>query len=286
MFRRRTSGSMLCPSCGQLVGVRDERCLNCGLANPGGWGLRRLVQAFGRDLGFVPIVAWACSALYLCTLVVDLDGIRMGGMAFLAPSIESLFLFGASGAVPVFRLGRWWTVLSAAWLHGGLLHIAFNLMWIRDLGPAAVHLYGGPRTILIYTISGACGFVASSLAGAFLFFLPSFLRGGAVLTLGASAPVFGLLGALIAYGRRGGSSALGDWAKRWAVIIFIFGFVFPGVDNWAHLGGLAGGYLAARWVDPVRPERPGHTLAALLALALTAASILASIADGLRFFPR
>ncbi len=285
MFRRRTSGSVLCPSCGQLVGVRDERCLNCGLANPGGWGLRSLVQAFGRELGFVPIVAWACAALYLCTLVVDIDGIRMGGMAFLAPSIESLFLFGASGAVPVFRFGRWWTVLSAAWLHGGLLHIAFNLMWIRDLGPATVHLYGGARAILIYAISGVCGFVASSLAGTFLFFLPSFVR-GAGFTLGASASVFGLLGALIVYGRRSGSSALGDWAKRWAVIIFIFGFVFPGVDNWAHLGGLAGGYLTARGLDPVHPARPGHTLAALLALALSAASILASIADGLRFFPR
>ena len=134
MFRRQTSGSVLCPSCGQLVGVRDEKCLNCGRANPGLWGFSGLLKLLGRDLGFVRIVLWSCGLLYVCTLVVDPGSIRTSGLAFLSPGIESLFLFGASGAVPVFRFGRWWTVLSAAWLHGGLLHIAFNMMWVRDLG--------------------------------------------------------------------------------------------------------------------------------------------------------
>jgi rhomboid protease GluP len=264
------------------VGVRDEKCLNCGRTNPGLWGFSGLLKLLGRDLRFVPIVLWSCGLLYVCTLVVDPGSIRTGGLAFLSPGLESLFLFGASGAVPVIGYGRWWTLLSAAWLHGGLLHIAFNMMWVRDLGAATTHLYGGSRTVIIYTISAIVGFSASTLAGA-IPFLPGFLR-GAGFTVGASAPVFGLLGALIYYGRRSGSSLIGDQAKRWALILFVFGFVFPGIDNWAHLGGLAGGFFTARWLDPLRPERLDHLLAALGCLGLSLASVLVSVVDGLRFF--
>ena len=78
-----------------------------------------------------------------------------------------------SGAVPVFQLGRWWTVLSAGWLHGSLLHIAFNLMWVRQLAPVTAEIYGPGRTILIYMISSVVGFSLSSLGR-------TVLRGNAV----------------------------------------------------------------------------------------------------------
>jgi rhomboid protease GluP len=274
---RQTGGSVLCPSCGSLVGVKDEKCFICGRRNPGLWGFTALLRGLGTDLGFVPLVLWGCGALYIATLAADPEGIRMGGLlALLSPSAESLLRFGASGAYPVFRRGRWWTVLSAAWLHGGLLHIAFNMMWVRDLAPAIANLYGPARTVIIYTVSSATGFLASSLAGRYLFFMPSFLR-GAGLTIGASAPIFGLLGALLYYGRRGGSALISQQAKSWALTGLAFGFFMPGIDNWAHLGGLAGGYLTARWLDPLLPERGDHTTLALICLVLTAASILASI---------
>ena len=64
----------------------------------------------------------------------------------------------------------------------------------------------------------------------------------------------------------------------------MFGFVFPGIDNWAHLGGLAGGFATARWLDPLKPERIDHVLAALGCLGLSLASVLVSVVDGLRFF--
>jgi rhomboid protease GluP len=274
---RQTQGSVLCPSCGSLVGVRDERCLLCGRRNPGLWGFSALLRSWGVDLGFVPLVLWACGALFIATLVADPEGIRMQGLfGMLSPSVESLLRFGASGAFPVFARGRWWTVLSAAWLHGGILHIVFNMMWVRDLAPAVAHLYGPARTVIIYTVSAITGFLSSSLAGRFLFFLPAFLR-GAGLTIGASAPIFGLLGALLYYGRRGGSAQIGQQARSWALAGLAFGFLMPGIDNWAHLGGLAGGYVAARWLDPLLPERGDHTALALLCLVLTAASVLASI---------
>ena len=60
----------------------------------------------------------------------------------------------------MFGYGRWWTVLSASWLHGGALHILFNMLWVRQLGPATAEIYGPGRMIIIYTIAGAVGFHA------------------------------------------------------------------------------------------------------------------------------
>ena len=222
---------------------------------------------------------WSCIILYLLTLAFDVQGVSTGGFNFLAPSGRSLFVFGASGVIPVFRAGRWWTFLTAGWLHAGVLHILFNMMWIRQLAPATSETYGPSRMVIIYTFAGVTGFAASTLSGAFIPFL-----GGAGFTVGASAPIFGLLGALVFYGRRTGSSIVGDQAKSWAVALFIFGFIFRGVDNWAHLGGFAGGYAAAKFLDPLQPERLDHLVAALACLALTAIAIMFSIVNALGSF--
>jgi rhomboid protease GluP len=280
MFRQRT-GSVVCASCGSLVGVNDDTCYSCGRRNPGLWGFGPVLRRFGNDMGFVSLVIYGCGVLYTATLLVSLllgENI-LGGSVFsiLGPGSRSLFLFGASGALPVFVYNRWWTILSAGWLHGGALHILFNIMWIRQLGPAVADMYGAARMIIIYTIAGAAGFLLSSFAGAYLPPLP-FLR-GAQFTIGASAPIFGLLGALVHYGRRGGSSHVTSEAFRYAVILFVFGLVMPGggVDNFAHAGGFAGGYLAAMWLDPLKRERMDHFIGAAVCLAATALSIVASI---------
>jgi rhomboid protease GluP len=276
---RQKWGSVVCPSCGTLVGVNDQQCLTCGRRNPGLWGFAPFLNRLGRDLGFTQFVIGACVTLYMLMLVADPSGISTGGfLNFLSPSSRALFLFGESGALPVFAFGRWWTVLTAGWLHAGLLHIFFNMMWIRQLAPPTSEMYGPSRMIIIYTIAGIVGFTASTMAGAFLPIL-----GGAGFTVGASAPIFGLLGALVFYGRRSGSSVVGDQAKSWAVTLFIFGFFFPGVDNWAHLGGFVGGYAAAKFLDPLRPERLDHLIMALICLAITAIGIVFSIVDGLGF---
>ena len=189
-----------------------------------------------------------------------------------------LFLFGESGAIPVFAAGRWWTVITAGWLHAGLLHIFFNMMWIRQLAPPTSEMYGPSRMVIIYTIAGITGFTASTMAGAFLPVL-----GGAGFTVGASAPIFGLLAALVYYGRRTGSSMVGDQAKSWALTLFVFGFIMPGIDNWAHLGGFAGGYITSRFLDPLRPERLDHLIVALVCLAVTGIALVFSIVHGLGF---
>ena len=87
--------------------------------------------------------------------------------------------------------GEWWTLVTAIYLHGGVLHILFNVLWIRQLGPAVEELYGPARCFVIFTVSGAAGFVVSNLLG-----VP--------FTVGASGSIFGLLGAMVAFGRRRG----------------------------------------------------------------------------------
>jgi len=283
MLKRQTAGSVVCPSCGSLVGVNDERCFRCGRWNPGLWGFAPLLRRLGNDLGFVPIVIGGCTLLYLVTLLatVAISGpgaIGASGLfSMLSPSTGTLFLFGAAGAVPVFEAGRWWTVLSAGWLHGGLLHILFNMLWIRQLAPAVADMYGAGRMVIIYTIAGIGGFLLSSFAGT----VPGLH--GAGITIGASAAIFGLLGALVHYGRRGASSALTSQALGYALVLFVFGLVMPGVDNYAHAGGFAGGYLASVWLNPMKPERQEHLIAALVCLGAVVVSVIVSVFTGLQY---
>ena len=282
MFKRQKTGSVVCTSCGSLVGVNDDRCYNCGRRNPGLWGFGPMLRRFGNDLGFIELVVYGCSILYVSMLIVTMltGGDILGGgnlFGILAPNDVAALAFGASGAFPVVQLGMWWTVLSAGWLHGGILHILFNMLWVRQLGPAVADLYGAGRMVIIYTVASVTGFVISTAAGYFLWWLPiPFLR-GAGMTLGASAPIFGLLGALVYYGRRGGSSMIGGQALQYALILGIFGFIMQGIDNYAHGGGFLGGYLAARWLDPLKSERMDHLVMAVACIALTALAILASL---------
>lgn len=278
MFKRQRTGSVVCASCGSLVGVNDEQCYSCGRRNPGLWGFGPLLRRLGNDLGFVPLVLYGCSALYVIGLLLTLflGGDVMGrgnplGILAASPGINQML--GASGAWPVFRYRMWWTVLSAGWLHAGLIHIGLNMMWIRNIGPAVADMYGGPRMIIIYTLGSVGGFLLSSIAGAY-FPTPWF---GAPFTVGASAPIFGLLGALMHYGKRTGSSMVYAEARGYALSMVIFGLLVQGVDNAAHVGGFIGGYAASILLDPLKPERVNHMVWAIVCLAATALAIIASI---------
>jgi rhomboid protease GluP len=282
VFQRRTTGSVVCPSCGSLVGVRDDKCYSCGRANPGLWGFGPALRTLGADFGFAPMVIGASATIYVLTLLLSGSAIRMDGiMGLLAPSTPVLFLFGASGAIPVFTFGRWWTVLSAGWLHAGLLHIALNMYWVRYIGPAMVDIIGPARTVIIYVVAGVTGFALSSFAGQYLAGIP--LLHGAGFTVGASAPVFGLIGGLYHYGRTS-SSLVKQQATYFAVQAIVFGLIFPGIDNYAHLGGFAGGYFTSAFLNPMTRERGDHVLIAIGCLAATFIALAVSIATGLPLF--
>jgi rhomboid protease GluP len=270
MLSRQRSGSTLCPSCGKLVGVNDDVCLNCGRRRPGMWGLTSVVRNLGKDAGFFQLVIAGNVFLYLAMLAVDPQHIQMGGLFSMGgPSQASLLRFGASGALPVFVLHRWWTVLSAGWLHAGLLHIGFNLYWIRILAPETAELYGPGRMVMLYTAASIGGFAASSAMQS--------LGVGGLVTVGASAPILGLLGAMVAYGRRTGSGVVGRTAWSYAIYMIVFGFLMRGVDNAAHVGGFAAGFLAGYVLDPRQPETGNHLMGAVVCIVATVAAVVASL---------
>lgn len=239
------------------------------------FGLGGTLRKLESALALWPLVGWACGALYIAALATNPQGLTPGGL--FAPDSERLLAFGASGILPVFRFGRWWTVLSAGWLHANLLHIAFNVYGLWQIAPAIERIYGTGRAWLIYTLSGAMGFAFSSLS----VFVPGCVGGvlgRAGTTVGASAALFGLLGALLHYSRRSGMRALGQMVWSWALPMFVFGLL-PGlhIDNWAHLGGFAGGWLFSYWLDPLKPERLDHLVGAVLCILASAGAIVWSI---------
>ena len=97
-------------------------------------------------------------------------------------------------------------------------------------------------------------------------------------TIGASAGIFGLLAALIVYGRKRGSSMMSAQLWQWAVILFVFGFMMPGINNWAHGGGFAGGWVAAQLMglSEDRRESTGVIVTALVLIVLTALGVALS----------
>lgn len=225
-----------------------------------------------------------CIALYIATLLIDQANISSDLTSFrvFAPSLISIWLFGASGSIPIFEQERWWTVLSAGWLHGDLLHLIFNLVWLNQLAPAIVRAYDTSRLIILYIVSAAVGIIASATASHYWPTLPSRLQ-GAELTVGASGAIFGLLGALIVYGQRKPHRRIFRIALVYAALLFGFSFTMPNVDNWGHLGGLVGGYLCAHVLDTNFLDAERQSLIWTgLAIALSFCT-LASIASSLIF---
>ncbi len=273
------TGSIICPSCGKLVSSSADKCPFCGRVRPGMFGLATKLQRMGGDFGVTQVVVGVCVLLYVLTLVYDLSAIRGGGLlGMLSPGFDSIMRFGASSWVPVIEYGRWWTVLSAGWLHGGLLHIFFNVMWLRQLVPVTAAIYGTGRSLTLLILSSVAGFMTSTGMG-FLTYktnsgLLASLMGSGHVTVGASAAIFGLLGAVVYAGRRGIASSLGRTMWQYAIALFVLSAFIPHVDNWAHLGGFVGGYAIARLMDPYKPERADQLLTGLV---LAGVSLLAVV---------
>lgn len=228
--------SQLCPNCRGLISRDQSVCPYCGLRNPGSWwknnGLLNLLQ---DPETFLSALTGLNVALFALSLLINPGGLGMGmnPFGFLSPDNRSLLLLGATGTMPIENLHRWWSLVSASYLHGSLLHLLFNLIALRQIGPLVIREYGLARMFTIYTLGGIGGFLLSYLAGV------SF-------TIGASAAVCALIGSALYYGKsRGGS--YGRLVYRqvggWAMSIFVFGLLVPGINNWAHGGGMAMGAL-------------------------------------------
>ncbi|HWQ82988.1 MAG TPA: rhomboid family intramembrane serine protease [Anaerolineales bacterium] len=226
-----------CPRCGRLISYHARSCLYCKLPRPSLFAnLPLLRELMHGDMRLGEGIFITCIALYFTAILLDIGGsLNSSGLfGLLAPSSGSLYRLGMGGAIP-WNLGRWWTLVTATYLHGGLLHIVFNLMWLRSIGPLVEELFGRSRFFIIYTLAGVGGVALSTLMGT-------------PFTVGASGSIFGLLAALIYYGRiRGGTFGAGIMRTMliYAGIGLVLGFLAPNVDNWGHVGGLLIGFAAA-----------------------------------------
>lgn len=277
MNRHSHPGARLCPSCGRLIGGNLRTCPHChSRQSQSGW--RSWLDLSAADDPFRPVrlLIIANVAMFVLSILIQPRLSGFSPFEFLAPTNQSLLVLGSTGALPLWQLGRWWSLVAAGFLHGGLLHLVFNMIALRQLAPLMLREFGSERTILIYTLGSVGGFLVSALAG---------VR----LTIGASAAICSLIGALLYYGKsRGGSygQAIFSQIGGWALGIALFGFLFPGINNWGHGGGMIAGALLA-WLlgyRELRRETPAQRLAARFCVIATALILAWSAINGLAFF--
>jgi rhomboid protease GluP len=231
-----THGSLLCPACHRLISADEQKCPYCGLTAPGEkWRHSVFTSLFSSGDRLINALVITNAVMFVISLLISRRGLHLSAnpLTFLSPDSQALIWLGATGTLPIDRLHHWWTLVSASYLHGGVLHIAFNMIALWQIAPMITREYGTYRMFVIYTLSGVGGFLISYLVG-----VP--------LTIGASAAVCGFIGAALYYGKsRGGvyGQAIYRQVGGWALSIALFGFIVPGINNWAHGGGMATGIL-------------------------------------------
>ena len=188
------------------------------------------------DKGKRPIVTW----VLLAANVVVWIAMELTGSS---ESIEVLQDFGALFG-PLIASGEYWRLFTAMFLHVGLMHLVFNGFGLLIFGRMVETIYGHVSFAIIYVLAGLFGSVAS--------YLMSPITTGA----GASGAIFGVLGALAAFflARR---DVLGEMGRQnfvglgiLAAINLLYGFSRPGIDNWAHIGGLLAGFAVGMAIVP------------------------------------
>lgn len=254
--------SLLCPNCRKLISADESSCPHCGLSNPGK-SLFILGKLANPAWDITQVLMYINAGLYILSLLLSLSSLTLSAnpLTFLSPSQEGLFILGATGAIPITAFGRWWTLISASFLHGGLMHIFFNMLALSQLGPFVHQEFGFSRFVILYTLTGIAGFAASYWAG-----VP--------FTIGASASICGLIGAILYYGKtRGGfyGQAIYRQATGWVIGLVIYGLLVPGINNWAHGGGLLSGIVMTRFLgyEEQTRETVAHKTAALICIAAT-----------------
>jgi len=232
--------------------------------------LRLLVPSIGGSLCMVLVSV----NVLMSVLTLALWGTREGGGAglfsLLAPPLQALFLLGAKHAPSIIEGGEIWRLVTANFLHGGLIHLVFNSIALMNLGPLIETAFGWRKMLILYMTTGVAAFLVSTVWN------PT----SRILSVGASGAIFGLLGFAIVYGRyRAGPSAraLSDQLLRW-LMFMLFLFLIPQIDHAAHIGGLAAGAVIGLFLDPGEPKTPAGEMALRIATALVLVATIGSFA--------
>jgi rhomboid protease GluP len=270
--------SLLCPGCRKLISRSATVCPFCGLNKPASRLKNNfLISGISDGDQLVTTIITVNIVMFILSIVIDPrpGSLNFSPFNFLSPSNQSLLVLGSTGTIPVVQLHRWWSLMAANYLHGGLLHIVFTMLAIRQLAPLVIREFGINRMIILYTLGGVGGFFISTLAG---------VR----FTIGASAALCSLIGALLYYGKsRGGIYGQNIFSQigGWAIGIGIFGFMVPGINNWGHGGGMLAGALLGYLLGYTEKKREkfSHKVLAMTCLAATSLILLWSCLNGILF---
>ena len=184
------------------------------------------------------VITWLLLAI---NIIVWLLMQLLGG--FLNQDADILLRFGAMFG-PLIATGEYWRFFTAMFLHAGIIHLFFNCFALFIFGRLVEGVYGNVRFTTIYLLAGLSGGILS------------YMFNRTVIAVGASGAIFGILGALAAYFvvHR---NTLGEMGRRnltgiatVAAINLAIGLLIPNIDNWAHFGGLAGGFVMGLALAP------------------------------------
>jgi membrane associated rhomboid family serine protease len=244
----------LCPACGMLVGAGTTRCHQCGASMT--YSLAAASRSLTKMMPHAAPITYSIVGLdcllYGLSLLMTIQ--RSGGFDANAGGLRGILLSlgGISGTI-LLRLGESvpmayavsqpWRLVMAVFLHGSLIHIGFNMMTLVNIGPMVEETYGSARFFFIYVLTGFVGCVASSTVGNF--------------SVGASGAILGLVGVLLAQTAGSKSASMRQQRSQlisWLISIAVLGFVMRGmIDNYAHAGGFAAGYLLGKRMPDRHP---------------------------------
>jgi membrane associated rhomboid family serine protease len=207
------------------------------------------VRRSESSIGLTQVIFGINVAVFLGMAIDAVVNTYVPESTIMAFSIRESVKWGANvGALTLS--GEWWRLLTNIFVHGGVIHIAFNMWCLWNLGQLCESLYGRWTYAAIYLI---CGLGASLASAAWHPYIPS---------VGASGAIFGLAGALITALKLGEfsvprSALSGTLRSLGAFVVYnlIFGFVLPGVDNTAHIGGLITGLIVGALIALIAPQQ-------------------------------
>jgi rhomboid protease GluP len=221
----------MCPNCRAFITTNDRECPYCGVRV----GQRAIdIRRPGPILGGLIPQAHFTTILILLVNLGLFAATKIWGQGIDFTYV--LVAFGAKWGPEIYQEHQWWRLITAGFLHGGWLHILMNSWVLYDLGAQVEQVFGTSRFLVIY--------LAGTVAGFYL----SLVLNPMTPSIGASAGLTGLIGAMIAFGVSNRGTGMGravrDFYVRWVVYILAIGFIGGfGTDNWAHIGGLAGGFV-------------------------------------------
>jgi rhomboid protease GluP len=237
----RPDGLFLCDACNARVHPPDEPA-----------AIRRASDTTRPSR---PPIPWATYWIVFANVMVFFAMMIFIGTDAFSPTSEALLGFGADYGPRTVLKGEYWRIITCMFVHAGLIHIAMNMYVLFDVGPVAEVLYGRRRFMCMYMLAGVGGSLAS------LWWSP------AIVSVGASGAIFGVVGALLAFSQRHKDRFSPEMLKRHtkSIMMFIvynvgFGLMVPGIDVAAHAGGFIAGFLAGAVVVPEGRGSPRFSL--------------------------